>query len=594
MAIVGAAFACSTAAAQIFEPPPPRPGPGAPTPKVGPKCPSGLKKTLIVDKNNTGGERYETIKAALDCVSRYDIRDAVIEVYATPTDEFPEPLKVTRPDTTLIGYGGPFGDGPVFITPPEGQECVVVDIPRKYDYRKVTTRFENFIFAATTDGEDEACIHVKRGKLTLLDSRINVTNARGTGVLVDATSWFTMIGRNEDDHGVFTLVPAVSDRNVVGVRAVGGSASVEMRNVRVAGLEVGVTSNSLRNTFDGTEFQDNRVGIEIKDHAVALEFAPALDVRGGLFERNADAIIVRDRFSGRRADEGAFVERNRRLGKVYPELRQVFRNHVRIGDGGAPRTVFRDNYRGLTIEAAGLQPIDGRRFTIENARFERHQAADGSGDGPNAASSYDAGLDLCRGANDDGPSYRDERKFKSYAVCFYSAYGTAASFDNIEFFDNRRAIHVQNDFDGRLTISGASYFLGASARDGGDRQRGLVARAGRGYLDATITSASGLRPAFYLGGDLSNAGAHRINVDDATDAFDIVQLDPKSALCTMSLGSRKNRREFDSLIDGLNIFLAAAQIGSFPFEDLPRNEKKRQRTQKDILCGKYNDHLKRR
>lgn len=187
--------------------------------------------------------------------------------------------------------------GTIVVEQGEG-ECVIIDPTLADRFEDVTTTLEGFTFFADDQGTKTPCIDVKGGTLILKNARVDMSTSAGVAIKVRPTGklLFSATPPREgfdSEYGVFPEIPvAQADaRKGTGVSA-DNARSIIIRNVTFKGLEKGVDSRAESNEILSARFENNHVGVAVKDKAVVRRYAPKLIVAASEFYGNETGVLV--------------------------------------------------------------------------------------------------------------------------------------------------------------------------------------------------------------------------------------------------------------------------------------------------------------
>ncbi|MEO0399601.1 MAG: hypothetical protein AAF224_09310 [Pseudomonadota bacterium] len=449
----------------------------SPAKKKSPKCKGKFDEATVDPFRPKRGANHHSIEDAI-CNAK---PGGVILVYRKPGEPYREEIRITKPDLRLQSAER----GPVVIAPPVGRPCVTMEPRSSKRFSDVQTTLRSFVFKPAI-GAEQTCIDVRIGTLNLEASRIEM-NSRGVGVRVSGTGALNFVGARFDEHGIFQTTQ--SDEGLVGIGVeADASLSVALNAVQLSGLEIGVRSVAEHTRLTNVVMTANGAGVEITDEAISQELAPALTVKGGWFDDNGDGILLLDRMRD-------------------PNRPITFRGAVTIKRSEESAVYFRNNDRGLTIDAAGLyQPL-----TVDGAAFEGN---------------------------------------RDVAVSLALNEGAAATFDDVAFRGNAGSIDVRGPLNGLLSLNNVSLFQTRTARP-------ITISEGRGRLEAVFAAVPRKAVSLVLGGRFLSRGRHNVSAPGPRPE-QFVRFEQNVALCRLRANDSKDRTRFLRAVDRLSIDVAGA------------------------------------
>ena len=226
---------------------------------------------------------HRSIECAIDRAKNKDQGGAVIVhrkrgAYLTPS------FRVLRQNMHIKA-----GDRSVTIGHREDGACVIID-PRGEDAYNSTTVLEGFTFKAKSDAM-EPCINVRRGKLVLINSRIEMPTNGRTGIYVSADAKLEFKPGDTARHGIFWYDKEVpGEPTATGIFAEFDVESLVVNGVQLRGLKRAIASQANHTVLANVRFSDNEVGVDIQDTAGSPYVAPKLTIAGGEFINHIEAV----------------------------------------------------------------------------------------------------------------------------------------------------------------------------------------------------------------------------------------------------------------------------------------------------------------
>ena len=500
-------------------------------PKFGVKC-GRCHELSIYDPHSPVTERnnnHSTIQRAINNTRP----GGKVIIYRDRNKPFLDPFTVTRANLTVEAADAQFG-GTVVIAQADNS-CVTIAPEGNDRFSDVTTKMVGFTFVGR-DGSSKPCVDVRKGRLLLVDSRVQISSASGTGIRVAATAELEFTGKNYDEHGVFAPsrgnLSGPATHMGTGLVAL-GSKAIKITGVRFQGLEYGAITRAESNQFFGVRFVNNKTALQVEDAAVVSAYAPRLDIIGGAFSFNDDGLIITASGFGASMPENNGGILNGQSGLFA----SPFRAAVTIGTLAEDPVRFDRNKRGIRFVDA--RPTRG--FVIENAQFLGH---------------------------------------RDYAIKLNLPQGSGAAIRRSQFFQNARAIILDNALNGQLTIDQGTSITGIPSF-----HKGIEIQDGDGTFKAQLSSVAGVTPAFFFGPDWD--GLMDIAID-APVLRDFLIFDDAHPVCIYNMRNRDERAAFIQEVSDLGVSVLDISLEAL-YELDESASRNRARLAQGFLCGQISD-----